>query len=154
MSDLAEIESNGKRANRSLIMRLQDVLLQTPEEEQLELPVKHHFAKDTYGRELFLPAGSLIVGKIHKHSSLNILAQGSIILVTEDGRQDLTAPYTIASKPGIKRVIYALEDTTWVTVHGTDETDVEKIEEEFIAKDYSEVAYLENQEEEDLCLGS
>ena len=130
------------------------MLLSAPEEDKLDLPVKHHFAKDTYGRELFLPAGSLIVGKIHKHSSLNILAQGSIILVTEDGRQDLTAPYTIASQPGIKRVIYALEDTTWVTVHGTDETDVEKIEKEFIAKDYSEVAYLEKPIKGDLCLGS
>jgi len=141
-----------KQLNRELIMEAQEKMLTIPEEDKLELPVQNHFAKDIYGRELFMPAGSMIMGKIHKHSSLNILAQGTIILVTEDGRREISAPYTVASQPGIKRMIYALTDATWITVHGTDETDVEKIEEKFIAKDYSEVEYLDGGEEQK-CLG-
>lgn len=149
MQELVEQE---KQKNRQLIYELQDKLLGVPERERLDLPVRNHFAKDIYGRELFIPAGSMLVGKIHKHSSLNILAQGDMVLFTEDGRVEISAPYVVASRPGIKRAGYAVTDCTWITVHGTDETDVEKIEEEFIAKDYSEVEYLEGKEETK-CLG-
>lgn len=114
--------------------------------EQIDLPLKHHFSKDLYGRELFIPAGSLIVGKIHKHQSLNILASGDISVVTEDGIKRVQAPYTTVSKPGTKRIGYAHTDSVWITVHATQETDLEKIEEEVIAKDYDDVALLTEQE--------
>ncbi len=77
-----------------------------------------------------------------------MLLKGKLILITEEGRQELEAPYVIASNPGIKRVIYALSDCTWVTCHGTDLTDVDAIEAKFIAKDYSEVEYLDEQVEQ------
>jgi hypothetical protein len=48
----------------------------------------------------------------------------------------------VVSPPGVKRLAYAHEESIWATIHGTDETDVDKIEEQFIAKDYSEVEKL------------
>jgi len=124
---------------RSKIYSLQETLKNIPKKHHVDLPVKHHFSKDIYGRELFIPKGTVLVGKIHKHSSLNILAKGKMTLLTEDGLKTIEAPYTVVSKPGIKRAAYIHEDCTWVTVHGTDETDLEKIEDKFIAQDYSEV---------------
>lgn len=112
---------------------------------QLELPLKHHFSKDLYGRELLIPAGTLLVGKIHKHQSLNILASGDISLLTEEGTKRVQAPYIVVSQPGIKRVGYAHTDCVWITVHATKETDLEKIEDEVIAKDYDDVALTETQ---------
>jgi hypothetical protein len=47
----------------------------------------------------------------------------------------MTAPYTFVSEVGTKRVVHALEETIWTTVHVTDETDLEKIEDYVIAKD-------------------
>jgi hypothetical protein len=38
------------------------------------------------------------------------------------------------SKPGIKRAGYAHSDTVWICIHPTDETDLEKLEEHFIAQ--------------------
>lgn len=132
---------------RDAIMELQEEMLQMP---QVEMPVTHHFSKDLYGRELFIPAGTLLVGKIHKHQSFNILAQGDISLLTEDGVKRVQAPYTVVSKPGIKRVGYAHTDCVWITCHATKETDLEKIEEEVIAKDFGEVATLSEKQMEQL----
>lgn len=139
---------------QGLILSLEEKMKSLPDELKTELPVRNHFATGVYGRELFMPAGTLLVGKIHKFSSLNILAKGDIILVTEEGKQDLSAPYIIASKPGVKRVIYAVSNCTWVTCHGTEKTDLTEIEEEFIAKDYSEVDYTKQPKEAYVCLGS
>lgn len=101
-------------------------------------PLKHYFAPGAYGREIFIPKDSLIVGKIHKHSHLNMLMKGRVSVLTEDGPKMLEAPLTMVSAAGTKRVVYTHEDTVWVTVHLTNETDLEKIEDEIIAKTYEE----------------
>jgi hypothetical protein len=108
---------------------------------QLDLPVKHHFSKGVYARELFIPKGTVLTGKIHKHAQLNILSQGEISVLTEDGIKRVKAPFHVVSPAGTKRIAYAHEDCVWTTVHGTEETDLEKIEATFIAQ--TEQEYLE-----------
>lgn len=105
---------------------------------QTECPLKHVFAPGAYAREIFIPKGTLIVGKIHKHSHLNMLMKGTVSVLTEEGPKTLEAPLTMVSPAGTKRVVYTHEDTIWVTVHLTNETDLEKIEEEIIAKSYED----------------
>jgi len=105
-----------------------------------ECPLTHSFAEGVYVREIFIPKGMLIVGKIHKHSHPNFLLSGEVIVATEDGGlQHLKAPMNIISKAGTKRVVYAKEDTRWVTVHVTKETDLDKIEEYVIAETYEDL---------------
>jgi hypothetical protein len=103
-----------------------------------DCPLTHHFAPGAYGREIFLPKDSLVVGKIYKHAHLNMIMQGHVSVATEDGVQVYHAPIVMVSKPGTKRVVYAHEDTIWVTVHLTQETDLAKIEDEIIAKTFAE----------------
>jgi hypothetical protein len=107
--------------------------------ELIEIPINHHFSKGVYGREMVMPKGAFIVGKIHKHHNLNILSSGEVSVLSIDGVKRVKAPFTFVGSPGAKRVIYAHEEATWTVIHGTDLTEVDKIEEEFIAKDYSEV---------------
>lgn len=97
-----------------------------------ECPVTHHFADGIYGREMFIPAGTVLTGKIHRHSTLNILAQGEIEVTTPQGMRRLVAPAVFVSKPGCKKVGVALTDVVWVNALPTEETDIEKIEAEFI----------------------
>lgn len=102
------------------------------------LPLKHTFAEGVYVREIFIPKGSVLTGKIHRHSHPNFLMQGEVIVVTEfGGREHLKAPMSMISKAGTKRAILALEDTVWVTVHVTPETDLNKIEDYVIAPSYA-----------------
>lgn len=103
-------------------------------------PVEHHFAPGQYGRVIHMPAGMIVVGKIHKHAHVNVLSQGCVQVFTEqEGMIELRAPITFVSSPGTQRVVLVIEDTVWTTVHCTDKTDLAEIEREVIATDYSEV---------------
>ena len=103
-------------------------------EEMLKLPqapyqIRHYFAPGVYIREMIAPAGTVVIGKIHKTEHLNILERGSVALVNEDGTTVfLHAPLTFVSKAGVQKVIYMKEDVAWKTVHATEETDIEVLE--------------------------
>ena len=97
--------------------------------------VKHHFSFGVYGREMSVPAGTVVVGKIHKYESLNIMSKGRMLMLMDDGTSlEVSAPYTVVAPPGTRRVAYALEDSIWTTIHGTHERDLAVIEEAFIAQ--------------------
>jgi len=133
-----------KAALRVKIERLEKAMMEMG--EKLEIETNHHFSKDVYAREMRLNKDTLLVGKIHKHKNLNILSSGEALVASVDGIKQVKAPYTFVSDPGAKRVIYALTDLVWTTIHGTSETDVDKIEELFIAKNYSDVAGITGDE--------
>ena len=101
-------------------------------------PVKHSFADGCYIREIFNPAGELLVTAIHKKEHAFFLMQGEMSILTEDGIKHLKAPHHGITKPGTKRIIYTHSDCVFVTVHATNETDVAKIEEQVIAKDFQD----------------
>ena len=126
-----EVGTAGQR--RSRILELQESMLEMP---QQDCPLKHHFTEGNYAREIFIPKGIVIVGKIHKHPHVNVISKGKCLVATEEGIEELEAPLTFISKKGIKRVILAIEDVIWTTVHPTDETDLAKIEEDVIVKSY------------------
>ena len=52
--------------------------------------------------------------------------------MTQEGKEHIVAPYTGQTKPGMKRVIYAVTDTVWTTYHPTDENNPEKIAEQIL----------------------
>ena len=126
---------------RGAILRLQDAIVYGGlDVGPAACPVQHHFAPGAYGREMTLPAGLVIVGKIHKHAHINVISKGRVQVFTEqDGLLELAAPCTFVSSPGTKRVVHVLEETVWTTVHVTDKTDLAEIEREVIATDFSEV---------------
>lgn len=150
-----DVSNMNKEELRNFIQAVEERLLQ--ETVTTEIPVKHHFSKDVYAREIKIPAGTLLVGKIHKFENLNILSEGEITVVSVDGLQRVKAPFTVVSSPGVKRLAYAHTDCVWTTIHGTNEKDVEKIEETFIAKNYEEVVgdplIIDIKQEEKPCLG-
>lgn len=108
---------------------------------QIELEVKHHFSYGIYARELFIPKGVMLTGKIHKYEQFNILAKGEISVLVGNEIKRVKAPFTIVSEAGTKRIAIAHEDCIWITIHGTHERDLDKIEEYFIAQNEKE--YLE-----------
>lgn len=110
--------------------------------EQLDCPLTHTFAPGSYARGIQLPAGALVVGKIHKHAHLNIVSKGLVTVVTEFGRMQIDArehPVTFTSEPGTKRALYCHAETWWTTIHLTDKTDLAEIERDIIAQDFVEL---------------
>lgn len=104
-------------------------------------PLKHWLAPGIYAREIHLPAGTVVVGKIHRHRHFNIISQGKVTCYTEFGLEHHQAPASFISEPGTKRVVVTHEDAIWTTIHPnpTDETDVTKLEEMFTAVEYAEL---------------
>jgi len=129
MADLVEIDAS-RQVTRGQIDRLEDAMRAMP---QIVIEPKHYFADGLYAREITIPKGATLTGKIHRTVHLNIISQGDITVLTEHGLQRIKAPATIISQPGTKRVGYAHEDTVWTTIHGTAETDLDKLEEILIA---------------------
>lgn len=105
---------------------------------QLELRVEHYFSNGVYARHLFIPKDTILIGKIHKYQNLNILAKGDISVLVDEDIQRIQAPFTIVSPPGTKRIAYTHKDCLWITIHGTELTDVNEIENHFIAQNEQE----------------
>lgn len=125
---------------RERVFRMEKIMRESPPHV---FEVKHHFSKGLYARELFIPKGIVLTGKIHKYANLNIMSKGDLTVLTEDGMVRIQAPFTVVSPPGTKRIAYAHEDTIWTSIHATEETDVAKIEAEVVAQDEADyVAFL------------
>lgn len=120
---------------------------------QLDIPVKHYFGGGVYAREMTVPAGVLLTGKIHKFEQINILSKGEVSVLLSDGWHRVRAPYTVVAPAGSKRLFYAHEESVWTVFHGTKEKDVEKIEQEFIAQTEEEYQQFQRQLGGQLCLG-
>jgi hypothetical protein len=104
-------------------------------------PLKHTFADGIYVREIRIPAGKCLTGKIHKHSHPNFLLSGIVDVFTEaNGYERLEGPLSMISPPGTKRALITITDCIWVTVHlnPTNTQDLDELEEIVIAKDYDE----------------
>jgi hypothetical protein len=130
-----ELEALDTIERRQRIFRLQDALANEP---QYNPEPQHTFAPGSYARTLLLEAGSVVVGKIHKHAHINVISYGHVWVMTEgEGLQELRGPLVFTSTPGTKRAVAAIEDTLWTTVHVTDETDLAKVEEHVIAPTYA-----------------
>jgi quercetin dioxygenase-like cupin family protein len=123
-------------------MALQEQMIAMPDELKIDPPVTHHFAPGQYARQMDIPAGTVIIGKIHKHAHVNVISKGTGYVATEFGKQAYAAPMTFISEPGTKRAVYAETDTVWTTVHVTNETDLVKIEDEIIAPSYDALLRL------------
>jgi len=105
-------------------------------------PLKHTFADGIYVREIFLPKGFVCTGKIHLHSHPNFLMEGDVSVMTEfSGVQRLIAPFYCISPANTKRLVYANEDSIWVTVHANpdNDTDIDILEKQLVADDYLQI---------------
>ena len=144
MNELLEREA--KLAKRGAILEFEDMLSQREDAEVGDcLPLRHVFTPGLYTREIFLPAGTVLTGKLHRHEHPNFLMAGVVDVFTEDGGMEhLEAPMWCVSPAGTKRAIHVIEDAIWITSHSnpTDTQDLEELEKMIIAKDYKELPWL------------
>ena len=128
-----------KSVSREQIMNLEQVMREMPDQIDWEEYTYHHFADGVYLRELFMPAGMVVVGKIHVTKHLTIVASGTVQITTDKGVEEITGPTVFVSPAGAKKAIHAITDATLMNPHPTDETDLDKIEDEFIAPSFEEL---------------
>lgn len=129
-------------SRRAQIGALEAYMLAQPGEQRASIAemTHHYFASGVYAREMRIPAGQVVVGKIHKTEHLAILLEGRVRIITEAGSEEIAAPRLMVCPPGTKRVARALTDARWLALHAVgEERDVEKIEQHFIAASFDEL---------------
>lgn len=113
------------------LMDAEQRLSELPNQMSLDDETDHYFAPGVYCRQLFIPEGCLLSGKVHKTEHLNVMC-GDLTVFTEDGEKRLTGWHVIKSAPGTKRIGFAHSNTFWMTIHPTEETDLAKLEAQLI----------------------
>jgi len=94
---------------------------------EIECPLTHRFSDGIYSREIFMPAGTVVLGHKHKTRHLNIVLRGRCKVIANDEVKEIVAPCTFESEAGVRKLVNVLEDTVWQTIH-VNEDDCENIE--------------------------
>ncbi len=100
----------------------------------LEAATCHHFTPGLYCRELRLPAGAVIVTKIHKLEHPYVLSAGALRVWAEGRWRTQIAPHFGVTLPGTRRVALVLSPMVWTTFHVNpdDERDLGRLEARYI----------------------
>lgn len=95
----------------------------------VDLPLRHLFTPGLYLRQIFMPAGSVVVSRRHLTEHPFIVLAGIAEVFDEEGEciQTLEAPFVGVTKPGTRRVLNIIEDSIWLTAHVTELTDPNEI---------------------------
>lgn len=126
-------------ASREGILQLEKVVESIAEDDWEDLfPITHLFANGVCSREMFMPKGSIVVSRVHKNACINVISQGRVAVLSEEGETMYTAPFKFVSQAGTKRVLVAYEDTVWTNFIRTEETDPEKILEDMTFATFEE----------------
>jgi hypothetical protein len=102
---------------------------------QYEPQTKHTFHGGMYCREVWRPAGVLVIGKVHKKEHFYVIMYGTVSITTDDGVRSITGPCILNSMPGTKRAVYAETDALCVTFHRVDSSTIEDAETELVEAD-------------------
>lgn len=149
-------------ASRAGILSIEETLRATFDSDgsgnwEDDFPCDHYFSLGIYCREIHIPAGHVVVGKIHKFEHINVISKGRVTCMTEFGVEVYEAPCTFISKAGIKRVVYAHEDTVWAGFFPSTTGSPADVEKDIICKSFEELdAHLaiESKVEENLLCGA
>lgn len=137
---------------RSLVTPVQTMNLPTPTLEQmdnlhqwlesrpdvklldLEAHTTHHFCRGQYARELRIPAGYTVVGKMHATDNFFQIVSGRVAVTTAKGLRIVEGPLLTVTRPGDKRIAHALTDTIMFNFHtrADDVEDVKALETRYV----------------------
>lgn len=93
--------------------------------ELLVFPLIHRFTDGLYSREVSLGKGCLVTSKTHKVQHQFFLLSGSVLVWNNEGdAQYIKAPFVGITEVNTRRVVYAIEDSVWITCHPNPENEL------------------------------
>lgn len=104
----------------------------------LVFPLTHRFTDGLYSREVTLGAGCLVTSKIHKVQHQFFLLKGSVLVWNNEGEaQHIQAPFVGITEVGTRRVVYAIEESVWITCHPNPENEILDVLESRVFEEYN-----------------
>lgn len=143
--ELATLENGGDVAEvtRDTIDQLQSVMSTMPQAPGMD--TSHFFAGGMYCRRMLIPAGTVIVSKVHKTEHLFIGCIGELE-VSGQGENYTIRPGDIVPSPvGTKRAVFARTDVVVLTIHRTDLISIDGLESELMEDDGLSMYDVNNQ---------
>lgn len=135
---------------RDSIFRLEDYIKSIPGNgiEESGIEHVHHFGSGTYAKEMIVPADVYITGMVHKTEHISIFLEGKMIVADGNGgHKEISAPMVEVCKPGIKRAGYTIERVRWITIHATNETDLDILDKLLLTNDPKEAQAIVDRED-------
>ena len=111
------------------------------ENEGDTFPLKHTIENGVYVREIFLPKGALLTGRVHNFDHMSFIPIGDVTVMTPEGTERIVGPKRWGSRSGTKRLIQVNDDTIWMTFHISDKSTVEELEAELVH--HSDLTWIE-----------
>lgn len=114
--------------SREKVEALHQQMLAAPE-AQFVPEVRHFFTPGVYAREMYMPAGACVIGKVHLRDHLCV-ALGDVSVYSPSGLKRYTGYHVFETKAGTQRTLFAHDATWWTTIHSNpdDERDIETLE--------------------------
>lgn len=125
---------------RDLIQKIEDKMIQDPGHTVGDAcPLKHSFGKGLYVREIVMPQGYLSTTRLHRFAHPAFVLRGTVSVVEEAGVKRVKGPCYFITKAGTKRIVYCHTEVVWVTVHATEQENVDDIVQEVTAESFDEL---------------
>ncbi len=122
--------ARGKMTRIDPIREVEKALVSLP---QVSVPVEHDFGHNIYARKVVMPAGTIVTSKLHMRDHFAVVLRGRVDVWEPGGpKRELRGGDYFKTKAGTKRVLHVIDETEWVTFHGTEETTPEAVEREII----------------------
>lgn len=130
------------------VVTIEDALVTVKKEPQVDLNEQHLFADGMYCRHGVMPKDSLIIGHIHKKTAINVLSKGSMLVKhrMEDEWTKVEAPFVNSTDGGLRKIIYTLEDCTFMNIFRTDNTELDLLYTECVEIDEGTKPHLQAEE--------
>ena len=108
------------------VASMEAVLLDLP---QVDLQTTNVVHGGMCARTILIPAGTVLTGALTNCDNICIVS-GDIVVTTDEGAQRFTGYHVLPATKGKKRAGITCADTWWTTVHATELTDIQAIEDE------------------------
>jgi len=148
LADNAPIDLS-EYTNREKIEILEYIMLNSTHNIADELPVMESVRDGWYIRQLSIPEGVILTGKVHTEPHICLLSQGDLSVMTDDGIKRIQAPYIFVSSAQLKKIGYAHKYCVFTTLHQTELTDLDEIN-TYLFKD-SDLSWVDNKFKELIC---
>ncbi|MDO8969042.1 MAG: hypothetical protein Q7U74_00035 [Saprospiraceae bacterium] len=108
---------------------------------EFDYDYRHILHDGWYIRMMKIPAGDLVIGKVHKTRHMNYLLSGTASIVSDDIQIQATAQFSFESNINTKKAVFAHSDIIYATTHKTHKTDLNEIMKETVYE--SDLTWLE-----------
>jgi hypothetical protein len=94
-----------------------------------EIPLTHIFTDGIYIRQAYAPAGSMFTTVHHNTEHPFILISGTTEVISNEEASSITGPFMGITKKGTRRLVHAITDAMYLTIHANPEnlTDPDEI---------------------------